>query len=636
MKKEYLVLLAAGCVFANAANVNYDLLGRKGSKMNSPMVYKNVDYSKIKKNELQKNSPLENRSLAKTGMQGNYVAVKGAFISNDGLGVSVNNGSLVKNGQYYLRRFTSSGAETCNHFCVYDWLPYRNTLSNAFIQINEDHNITPSYATASYTNLSSAGYSYSDAVTVNDNHQQASPYPIQAGQVIQYTDFNVVKNNKLKYNDVSDWSTEKKSDVGVYMDVEALPVDLNHDNQVKYVEYGNGSYTKATGYEIDATRSYRLLKKASDHYNTVVYAGKGMPNNPAGKTPQIYIGVHNSKKASGTTRTYTSKAKDIDNYIYNNRTIEFVSAGDFGFHTDDKPKMDPQAFAVNAITVGAFDPIGEEVLTYSSTANYMGTSYTGSRKPEVYNYSNFYTTDFTRTYTKGTNNYLYRPLYDGTRVATAHTAGMVADLLAINPFYRWHPEVVKALLLTSDQNVPSYKYLVFNNAGSDRYQYDSRYWNGDISKLKTRTNSNGQHEIWFVAHTLGTRDYPSNAAISWLSSGNDIMNLGKVPQNFDLYVYGSNNSDYVYFTDPAADLSKTFNVGSNRKLNFNFNNPGTLITSSTKVYNSFEKVNISSNYNYLVFKIVLKNEDENSENKGQIVLGFNMSSSYSPRPYVLH
>ena len=36
MKKEIALLVAAGCIGAGAATVNYDLLGRKGSKMNSP------------------------------------------------------------------------------------------------------------------------------------------------------------------------------------------------------------------------------------------------------------------------------------------------------------------------------------------------------------------------------------------------------------------------------------------------------------------------------------------------------------------------------------------------------------------------------------------------------------------------
>ena len=63
MNEKIAMLVALGCV-ASFAATNYDLLGRNGSKMNSPMVYKNVDYSKVKKNEKQGiNSPLENKAL---------------------------------------------------------------------------------------------------------------------------------------------------------------------------------------------------------------------------------------------------------------------------------------------------------------------------------------------------------------------------------------------------------------------------------------------------------------------------------------------------------------------------------------------------------------------------------------------
>lgn len=61
MNNKLLIVLTLGCAVANATTANYDLLGRKGSKMNSPMVYKDVDYSKIKKNNQQKIST----SLAK-------------------------------------------------------------------------------------------------------------------------------------------------------------------------------------------------------------------------------------------------------------------------------------------------------------------------------------------------------------------------------------------------------------------------------------------------------------------------------------------------------------------------------------------------------------------------------------------
>ena len=97
MNKEIIsIALALGCVSSIAATNNYDLLGRKGSKMNSPMVYKNVDYSKVKKNEKQKvGSSLETRSLQKTGvgLKNNVVAIEGTYNSTkSGKKISLKNG----------------------------------------------------------------------------------------------------------------------------------------------------------------------------------------------------------------------------------------------------------------------------------------------------------------------------------------------------------------------------------------------------------------------------------------------------------------------------------------------------------------------------------------------------------------
>ena len=80
MNEKIAMLVALGCV-ASFAATNYDLLGRNGSKMNSPMVYRDVDYSKVKKNEKQGiNSPLENKALMRTpaGLEG-AIALAGVF-----------------------------------------------------------------------------------------------------------------------------------------------------------------------------------------------------------------------------------------------------------------------------------------------------------------------------------------------------------------------------------------------------------------------------------------------------------------------------------------------------------------------------------------------------------------------------
>ena len=47
--RDIFTILVVGCIGANAAVNYYDLLGRRGSEMNSPMVYKDIDYTKLKK-----------------------------------------------------------------------------------------------------------------------------------------------------------------------------------------------------------------------------------------------------------------------------------------------------------------------------------------------------------------------------------------------------------------------------------------------------------------------------------------------------------------------------------------------------------------------------------------------------------
>ena len=204
-------------------------------------------------------------------------------------------------------------------------------------------------------------------------------------------------------------------------------------------------------------------------------------------------------------------------------------------------------------------------------------------------------------------------------MAAAYTAGMVSDLLAVNPFYRWHPEVVKALLLTSSGNsisqypdgavtttTPSYEYLVFDDVGSKpKYEYLSRYWNGDINKLRNH-EVNGMKEIWFVIP-----NYPGKsmkAAISWLNYGDDIANLGgQIPQDFDLYVIGSYSPELITDND--------MNVNDSHR-----------IKKSDSSYDSFEKVEFNSgNLPYLKFCIRLHHDSSASERNGQIILGFNLA-----------
>ena len=110
-------------------------------------------------------------------------------------------------------------------------------------------------------------------------------------------------------------------------------------------------------------------------------------------------------------------------------------------------------------------------------------------------------------------------------------------------------------------------------------------------------------EIRFnVKRPDGKRNF--SAAIAWLTSGNDIANYGKIPQNFDLFVY-ENNSDNVDGIDDEH-----------------------LIASSKSPNNSFERVSLPpTDAQYLTFRIVLTSEDSRSENFRQVVLGFDVAST---------
>ena len=637
-KRIMLIALAFGCVASSAAMDNYDLLGRKGSKMNSPMVYRNVDYSKLKKEQPQKlNSSLAKGALNKQKLVEGIAAIEGSYEPKSG-----------SHPIYFKRYYSTNTVDACENeigsgqhssHCRYmnieDDNLYLQRLNNSFITTTK-RNVNPSdYERANkWTNTSSSEYGITLTNGSFSNPTQASPY--EYNQTIQYKSFYDVKRYNSKRRLVDWWfdgidnpsssyyAEGVASDVGVYLAVDALPVKMDQNKNVDFIRHAAGeSYNSYPGYEMLASKTYSVVKDASKR--SVVYVGKNSPANPADRTPQIYVGVHNRKgvnENSSATPNYAASAKALDNYIYDNRTVEIVAAGNFATRNNANAptgsgNLAAEAHAANAITVGAIDANTQTITNYNS---YKAAA-NGVKKPEIFNFSHFYMSDKKRTYKKkstGTET-VYEPYYDGAEMSAAYTAGMVSDLLSINPFYRWHPEVVKALMIASShvelnspyphspylKKAPSYYGLVFDDAISaganakDFYHY-SRYWIGDINKLKTRVNSNGKKEIWFSYANVPGRDHV--AAIAWLSSGNDIANLGHIPQDFDLVVYASNSS--------------TLDV----------NNPGSAIGSSTNGRNSFEKVAYNTNAPYVNFCIRLYDEDAGTENPNQIVLGFDVAS----------
>lgn len=633
MKKIIPIALSIGCIGVGAATNNFDLLGRKGSTMNSPMVYKNVDYAKVKKDEQQKVSPsIETHSLRKMGMPDDIKAIEGAYRSLQ--------------GNFYFRKINSSGNPSCGgSTCLSNWSNYKTKSNESFIVINETQS-TPSLETANWSHF---GYLVNHDTPNYSYNYQPSPYPTPSpsNPNIDYQEYPFVKTLLSRYNLVNDWYDYRASKVGVFIGTDGLPAKISTAKDVKFKRANNkDTFRDVPDYEVRESRAYSLIKDASTHTSngseknhTVVYVGRTSPTTPASKSPQIYMGLRNDKM--GYSPSYNVYAKNLDNFIYQNRTLEFVPAGNDAQRTANNTYISSYAHSANAIAVGAvnaFDANNPTVTPYTSRKTHAN----GSSKPEIYNFSDFVKLDNTehrRDYRYENKDYTYQPYYDGTEAAAAYTAGMVANFLAVNPFYRWHPEVVKAFLLSADgryitgnttslvtNTLLSYEYLVFDYADPAVYNYDSRYWNGDINKLKTRT-VDGKPEIWFVMENVGNVYRGTRAAITWLSSGDDIANnKGKVPQDFDLFIYGSSKTDYECLVAPDVDLNNPPACHGHTGY-FSFDEPGILLGRSISSVDSYEKTAFGSNHKYLVVKIQLWGDNSSDANKGQIALGFNAAAS---------
>ncbi len=639
MNKKATLIVALSCVYAGAANsVNYDILGRRGSKMNSPMVYKNMDYSK-KGNKQQGIASLDNKALMKrsSGLLNGVVALEGAYC-NKGLDYTTSYPV-----PFYLKRYYADGSTQAKTYDVATGSNgYIEHSNSAFIPVPRWQNYVPNLTEISARtkipgnqfSMTEENYTFNSSTTVYSspygNAQDLIHYLALAPDVRDYAS----KRWGVQWYDAQNYgNVQEFGKVGVHMSVDAIPVRLNNGAKPTFVQLeGDYAFNPTPLTEVASSRMYNTIKATAK--DVVVYVDKNFPSHPAHPTwmgsqgPQVYVGVHAGIDEGGNNEAllqYSNVAQNLDNYIYDNRTIEIAGVGNYSARFNNS-HVASRSHAANAVSVGVADPYSQSMASYSSyISKYCtqgvghcsnGTNLNdGSKKPEIYNYSHFYLNDRKRFYdgsVSGTYSYTAVPLYSGTEIAAAYTASMVADLLTVNPFYRWHPEVVKALLMTSGDNqlqtlpaytpatsaVPTYQTLLFDKDHQSQF-HDSRYWIGDINLLKTHV-LDSKNEIRFSIKRPANKT-KFTAAIAWLSSGNDIANLGMIPQDFDLFVYERSTA--------------------------NTNDVNGVKARSTTSTNAFEKVSFTSNAEYLLFRIKLFSDEANSENNGQIVLGFDLAAS---------
>lgn len=303
---------------------------------------------------------------------------------------------------------------------------------------------------------------------------------------------------------------------------------------------------------------------------------------PSSTSPQIEIGFFSWN--SGGDDLYNGDNVYLDTYIYTNSVTTFVSAGNQTSSTDNHYVTSPGK-ALNAITVGGVYPFTNMYEPFSKWQN----SEVGNQKPEIANYDYFYfPSDPTFTDSNGDT---YDGYMRGTSVANAYTAGIMADILQQHPFFKGHPEMTKALLITGSTKtiVGALNFDQDNNSQAAKgiplyrdmgWNTRSRYWNGPNS------SSFVNDSITFTeSNIVSGKRY--RIAISWLNPSGYTSQHNKPSQDIDLYV----------------------------KQN------GSIIASSTSAKNPFEAVDFTtSSANDLT--IIIKRFANSGT--GKVALGYNM------------
>ena len=360
---------------------------------------------------------------------------------------------------------------------------------------------------------------------------------------ITYWNYNTVKNNSNLVAQ-TDQLGYRGNGIGIAMTEGGLPmVEYNHAPSDRFVILHN---EENSGHIAHATNTARVLNNVAK--GATVYGIQRLcydetllplPVDGYARTPKIYIGNHSYGCSEGSV--YKEVSQKIDDYIYHTRTIEFASAANNGEKSNE---MSDVGMGVNVITVGAV----RNTLNYHTTSTWKNPSFTNDGgtyvKPEVANFSDLLFPELGYAYVaKDGKGELIAPYHSLTSSASPYTAASVALLLSRFPFYKWHPEVVKALLITSsvkpvqnaeqhDKDNVDYNVAMGIPDGNAMFEKNrSRFWNGNnedffdsgdqITVTETNIKPNKKYRV----------------AIAWLSRGSYVYGAGKLPPDLDLYVY---------------------------------------------------------------------------------------------------
>lgn len=318
-------------------------------------------------------------------------------------------------------------------------------------------------------------------------------------------------------------------------------------------------------YAIKTYKANRLLKLASSNLVEKLTVNEGHarvakqftehPANPYENGYQIGNIISSSLH---NVSLYGNEAAVIDDYIYNNRVIEFAAYTENGSKTG-------AGVSLNAISVQGVDEY-EATLTTSTIANprFSATaSYSNYPKPEVFNYSKFLLKGAENQFIQySQNNNAYFTIDDSWGASTL-SAAMTADLISKYPFYKWHPEVVKALWLSAGGPTSGYQVTRNGNNVSGKFtttmsglmkNNKSRYWYGNNEDFFDNET------ITFSEKVEPGATY--NAAIAWLVRGDYAAEAKNTSSSYKIRAYTSKGTLFTSGTTVATYRIGKFTVPS--------------------------------------------------------------------------